>query len=104
MRAGDPLGLATDRLELSTKQGLVVVDGLWPVGIFAQSEALSARGRDPKTRVEDIMDSRVIVLPGDCPLRRAAAQALAMGVRRLFVLDEGLRGVVSGLDFARAIQ
>jgi len=100
----DTLGLATDRLDLSNKHGLVVVEGVWPVGVFAQPDALIARSRDPETFVEDVMDSRVIALPGDVPLRRAATQALAMGIRRLFVVGDGLEGVVSGLDFARAIQ
>ena len=81
-----------------------MVDGIWPVGVFAQPDALRARGLDADTRVEDAMDPRVLALPGDIPLRRAATQAIAMGVRRILVVGTGLEGIVSGLDFARAIR
>ena len=100
----EELALAVDRLDRANKQGLVVVEGAWPVGIFDQAAALAARGLEPEERVEEAMNLSVLVLPGHIPLARAAAQALAMHVRRILILDDrGLRGIVSGLDFARAV-
>ncbi|MBX3246376.1 MAG: CBS domain-containing protein [Myxococcales bacterium] len=104
VKAEDPLALAVDRLDRANKQGLVVVEGGWPVGIFDQRAALSARGLPPETRVDEAMSLRVLTLPGHVPLSRAAAQALAMRVRRILVMsDHGTTGIVSGLDFARAV-
>ena len=104
VKAEDPVALAVDRLDRANKQVLVVVEGAWPVGIFDQAAALAARGLEPEERVEEAMNLSVLVLPGHIPLARAAAQALAMHVRRILILDDrGLRGIVSGLDFARAV-
>jgi CBS domain-containing protein len=104
VKTDDPLVLAVDRLDLSNKHGLVVVHDHWPVGVFAQADALLARARDPQTRVDEVMDLRIIALAPEIPLHRAAAQALALGVRRIFVVGQGVEGIVSGLDFARVLQ
>lgn len=100
----DPLSLATQRLDLSNKHGLIVVEDGWPVGIFAQVDALAARARDPRTHVEEVMSLKVLVLPPSIPLHRAAGQALAMGVRRILLVDERLEGVVSTFDFAGVVR
>jgi len=99
----DPLALAVDRLDLSNRHGLVVVDGKWPIGVFTQRDALLSRARSPKTPVADVMDPRVVALPPDVALFRAAEQSLSLGVRRTLVVDDGLQGILSGLDFARAV-
>jgi CBS domain-containing protein len=102
--ADDPLALAADRLDRSNKQGLVVVDDGWPVGIFDQRIALASRGMPAETRVDEVMSLRIATLPSHVPLSRAAAQALELKVRRILVVQErNTTGIVSGLDFARFV-
>jgi predicted transcriptional regulator len=97
----DPVALAIDRLELSNKHGLAVVQDNWPVGVFAQADALLSRAKDPQTPVAKLMDTRVLVLPNSLPIGSAAAQAVSMGARRIFTIADGLRGVVGGMDYLR---
>ena len=100
----DPATLAVDRLDMSNKHGLVVVQGVFPVGIFDQSCALRSRHLPSRTLVEDVMNPRILILPPTVPLGRAASQALSMNVRRILIEDDrGVTGIVSGLDFARVM-
>ncbi len=105
--ATDTLALAIDRLDKAHKQALVVVDLGWPVGVFDQGDALAARGLKPEVTVDEAMHLEILVLPSTLSVARAAAQALAMGVRRVLVQcdnpADGQIGVVSGLDFAKLI-
>lgn len=104
VKADDPLALAADRLARANKQGVVVVEDDWPIGIFDQRIALASRGMPPETRVDEVMSLRVVTLPAHVPLSRAAAQALALKVRQILVVQErGTTGLVSGLDFARFV-
>ena len=104
VKAEDPIALAVDRLELSNKHGLVVVEGGFPVGIFDQACALEARRLPPNTAVEHAMNVRILILPGDIGIGRAAEQALGMNVRRILIEDDlGISGIVGGLDFARVM-
>ena len=107
VRADDPIALAVDRLDRSNRHGLIVTDRAgWPVGTFAQVDALLGRAKDPKTPVEDAMECRILVLPPSTPLYRLAQQALAMNVRRVVLMDRddlGIRGVVSSFDFCRLV-
>lgn len=103
IRAAEPLSLATERLEKARVSGLVVLDGDWPVGIFAQREALSAKDLRPDTPVEDVMSSSILLLDEATPIHRAAAQARATRVRRVVALKAGRSsGILTGLGFARA--
>lgn len=105
VKVDDSLSLAIERLDASNKHGLIVVDGEWPVGTFAQVDALIGRARDPRTPVEDAMNLLVLSLPPDIPLYRAAGQALALNVRRILLVDEReIQGVVSTFDFARVVK
>lgn len=104
VKAEDPIALAVDRLELSNKHGLVVVEDDFPVGIFDQSSALQSRRLPPQTAVEHAMDVRILILPGEIGLGRAAEQAFGMNVRRILIEDDrGVTGIVGGLDFARVM-
>jgi CBS domain-containing protein len=104
VKADDPIALAVDRLDLSNKHGLVVVEGSFPVGIFDQACALESRRLPPNTAVEHAMNVRILILPGAMSLSRAAEQALGMNVRRILIQnDRGLTGIVGGLDFARVM-
>lgn len=105
VKADDPIALAVDRLDVSNKHGLVVVEGGFPVGIFDQSSALEARRLPPHTAVEHAMNVRILILPGEIGLGRAAEQAFGMNVRRILIENErGVSGIVGGLDFARIMN
>lgn len=100
-----PLALAADRLSLAQVSGLVVVDpDGWPVGMFTQTEALLARGVLSDSPVEDVMSPAMVCLDVRTPIHRAAAAAHAAQARRVLVVEgRRLRGVLTGLDFARAV-
>jgi len=104
VKADDPIALAVDRLDLSNKHGLVVVEGDFPVGLFDQASALESRRLPPNTAVEHAMDVRILILPAGIGMGRAAEQALGMKVRRILIEDDlGVNGIVGGLDFARVM-
>ena len=104
IRAEEGLSLAKERLEKARVSGLVVVEDDWPVGIFTQTEAMEARHVRRATAVADVMSPRILSLSSRTRLHRAAAQAVATNVRRVVVQDgEELVGILSGLDFARAV-
>lgn len=105
VRATEPVSLATDRLAKAHVTGLVVVDeDEWPVGVFTQLEALTSKDAPAETPVEDVMNPAMLCLRVDTPLHRAAAQASALRVRRvLCVEDRRIRGILTGIDFARAV-
>jgi len=104
IRAEDPVGMAVERLERARVSGLVVVENGWPVGVFTQAEALGARDVALDTPVEKVMSSRLLTLPSRTRMYRAAAQAAATRVRRVVLQDgDALVGILSGLDFARAV-
>lgn len=102
----DPLTLGVDRLAAAHRWALiVVVDGKWPVGSFSQAEALSARDAPPMQRIEHWMNPAVLSLPAEMPAHRAARAALALGAPPIVAVSEtGIRGVVTGTDFARLVS
>jgi CBS domain-containing protein len=105
VKADDTIALAVDRLDLSNKHGLVVVEGDFPIGIFDQACALDARRLPPSTAVENAMNVRILILPAAMGLGRAAEQAIGMNVRRILIEnDRGVTGIVGGLDFARVMD
>lgn len=105
IRDQEPLGEALERLDRGHAGALVVVEEGWPVGMFGKREALEARDLPRSVAVGDVMSPRILVLPPSTSLHRAAAQASALGVRRV-VIQEGndVKGILSGLDFARAVM
>lgn len=106
IRAVEPVSLATDRLEKAHVSGLVVVDEEeWPVGTFTQLEGLAARFLSGETPVEEAMSYAMLCLDVRTPLHRAAAQAHATRARRvLAVEDRKVKGILTGIDFARAAK
>lgn len=105
VKANDPVRLAIDRMAAAHRSGLVVVDEGWPVGVFSQAEALSARDAAPDATVDDWMSTSVLCVPLDIPVYRAAQQAHATGVRRVLGVDgREVRGILSGLDFATIVK
>jgi CBS domain-containing protein len=105
IRDQEPLSEALERLDRGHASGLVVVEDGWPVGIFSKHEALESRDLPRSEAVGDVMSPKILVLPPSTSLHRAAAQASALGVRRV-VIQEGseVKGILSGLDFARAVM
>lgn len=104
LKAEDPIALAVDRLDVSNKHGLVVVEGDFPVGVFDQACALESRRLPPQTAVEHAMNVCILILPAGIGIGRAAEQALGMNVRRILIeSDRGVTGIVGGLDFARVM-
>lgn len=104
IRASEPASMATDRLEQAGVSGLVVVEDGWPVGVYAQPEALAARELPRQTPVQDVMSAAILLLHADLPVHRAAAQAAAMDARRVIATrDDEHVGIMSGLDFASVV-
>lgn len=103
IRVDQTLALAMEWLDRAHVTGLIVTDNDWPIGVFAQEDALAARDLAPETVVGSLYDPSLICLPRDTPIHRAAAQCARMGVRRIVVSHHhDFIGVVTGLDFAAA--
>lgn len=100
----DGIGIAAERLRDSRKHALVVFDDAWPVGTLAQEELLLARDWPDDTPVESWMNLRMLCLPVTMPAFRAAAHALTLNARHVLAMsDVRLEGIVSAIDFARAL-
>jgi CBS domain-containing protein len=100
----EPLLRAVERLRESGVTGLVVVEGGLPVGLFTQREALEAQGRATDIAVEDAMTQAMLALPQATPLFRAAGFTLSTSARRVLAVEHHqVKGIVTGLDFARAV-
>lgn len=103
VEVGTPMAVARERLRLAHVTGLIVVEDGWPVGMLAQSDALDADA-DDADRVDLHMDPALFCVEASLPLHRAAAQAARMGARRVIACrHRDMVGVISGLDFARAV-
>lgn len=102
VEASERLRVALDRLEKAHVSGLVVLDEGWPVGIFTRVEALAARDLPVDTPVDEVMSASTFCVSSQTPVRRAAAQCATLAARRLLVVEHReLRGVMTGIDFAR---
>lgn len=105
IRDHEPLSEALERLDRGHASGLVVVEDGWPVGIFSKRQALEARDQPRSTAVGDVMSPKILVLPPTISLHRASAQASNLEVRRVVIHDgTDVKGILSGLDFARAVM
>jgi predicted transcriptional regulator len=104
VEARSSVAAATALLDERHLTGVVVVEDGWPVGMFAQPDALASRGLPDPTPVDQVMDTALICLPIDTRMHRAAAFVARLDVRRVIACAGGEAvGVVGGLDFARAI-
>jgi CBS domain-containing protein len=105
---GAPISEAVERLASAGVHGLVVVDGLSPVGIFDHNEALAARRLPPsllEDPVEQIMCHDVITLSASTPIHRAARYSWSTKARRILVREnEQLVGIVSDLDLVDSLS
>lgn len=101
VEVGVSLGDARERLRNAHVSGIVVVEDGWPVGVLAQSDALTG---DDADRVDLHMDPALFCVDATLPLHRAAAQAVRMRARRVIACrHREMVGVISGLDFARVV-
>ncbi len=96
---------AASRLDRVGVTGVAILDDYgYPVGAFTQVEALAGRDLSPTTKVEEVMSYGLVLQHVQTPLYRAAAHAFEARARRVFAMDNGeLVGLVTGLDFARAL-
>jgi CBS domain-containing protein len=106
---GDTIDTAIVRLASAGVHGLVVVDGMAPVGVFTHTEALAARALPPAMRrsksVEEVMSYETICLDVNTPIFRAAAYAVAMNVRRILVVESRhLVGILSCVDLVGVLS
>lgn len=100
----EAVSTASDRLAQERVTGLVVVEERWPVGLFGQIEALAARDLPPATPVEQAMSYALLCMPVGAPLYRAAGAAAVTRARRvLTIVGREAVGILTGLDFARAL-
>jgi CBS domain-containing protein len=104
---GDTIDDAVAKLDERNVRGLPVLDGKVPVGVFTQLEAIKARSLPANVRtrpVEELMSYETASMDASTPLYRAAGQAIATNVRRIFVTKERtLAGIVTGYDVARVL-
>lgn len=104
---GETIDDALAKLDEGNVRGLAVLDGKVPVGAFTQLEAIKARSLPASLRtrpVEEMMSYETASLDGSTPLYRAAGQAVATNLRRIFVTESrALVGIVTGYDVARVL-
>lgn len=104
VESNQPIAAADDLIDRLHVTALVVVEDGWPVGIFGQIEALSARDLPRDTPIGTVLDSAMICLPETCRIYRAAAHAAQLDVRRVIVTRSAEAvGIIGGLDFARVV-
>ena len=102
--ARDPLSEAVTMLSRARISGVVVLENGVPVGIFTHEEALGARDRPGQTPVDESMSQAMLCLPVSTPVFRAAGFTISTRARRVLAIDQHhLKGVLTGLDFARCL-
>jgi CBS domain-containing protein len=98
-------GEALEALQRGGITGLVVNEGEWPVGVFTQREVLSARQLPLSTPVEEVMSASMLCLQAKSPLYRAAALAATTRARRVLAVEgRHMVGILTGMDFTRALR
>jgi CBS domain-containing protein len=105
IEAGAPVEQAIGYMSGAHVSGLVVMDDGFPVGVFTSGELLEAGLHRPGTPVEEVMSAALLCMHVSTPLHRAAAQAAATRARRVVAIeDRRVRGMLTGLDFARVAR
>jgi len=104
VEASEPVVRAFEELERARIQGVVATEGGMPIGIFTQAEALEARGLPAASPLEQAISASMLCLPSETVMFRAAAFAVSTRARRVLAIDHHhIRGILTGLDFARAL-
>jgi CBS domain-containing protein len=99
-----PVRLVLDLLDRAELGSVLVMDGIFPVGVFGRRERIAIDPRDLDQPIEAVMSSRLVVLEAELPLHRAAARMVATGVELAAVRgpDDHL-AVLTPSDVARAL-
>lgn len=93
-----------EKLAETNVSGLVVMEDGIASGLFTQLEAVASRDMPASTKIADVVEYSVIGLPWRTPLHRAAGFAANSRARRVLTMDgTEVRGIVTALDFARAL-
>jgi CBS domain-containing protein len=104
VEAREPVSHAIGKLARAGVGAIAVLDEGAPVGMFTQYEALESRFLPRDATVEDAMTQAMLCLPADTPLFRAAGFTVATRTRRILAVEHRqVVGILSGLDFARAL-
>lgn len=104
VEASAPLSDAVATLSRARISGVAVMENGVPVGIFTQEEALAARDRPGVSSVDESMSQAMLCLPVSTPMFRAAGFTISTRARRVLAIDHHhLKGVLTGLDFARCL-
>lgn len=102
--AGMPISAANELLASQHISAVVVEEHGWPIGVFAQIDALACRDLPRGTPVGTMVDPAMICLPSTTRMFRAAAHAAQLDVRRVIACeDRQAVGVLGGLDFAKVV-
>jgi len=101
--AFEPVSAAREQLKSLGVRGLIVAEEGWPIGVFAEEDALASRHRDASTPVEHVMGPDVLIQGPDVLACRAAARMATMHARRIVVVEDAVvRGVLTEVDLAGA--
>ena len=104
VESDESLGKVVDQLARAGIAGVVVMEVGRVVGIFTQEEALEAREQPLTVPVEEHMTQSMVCLASDTSLFRAAGFSIATRARRVLAVEHHhVTGILTGLDFARAI-
>jgi predicted transcriptional regulator len=105
--SGRSIEEAVTQLDESNVQGLVVVEGDWPVGVFTHIDALHALAMPSflrKLPVERVLSHEIICLHTSTPLYRVAQHARNLRARRILAVNERrVRGIATGLEVLRVM-
>jgi CBS domain-containing protein len=103
--AHDSVANAVKLLEDAHVGGVIVAEDEWPVGMFAQADALRAANVPSTTAVEEVMNQSFVCVPAGMRMHRAAKRAVHVKARRVIVVNKHEAvGILTGLDFARCVS
>lgn len=98
-----PIADAVEAFSREDVSTIVVLGESWPCGVFTKQDALRAKAAAGST-LSDVMNPDILVVPETTTLHRVAAKAATTDVRCVIVSrDQLMVGVLSGLDFCRAL-
>lgn len=99
-----PVRLVLALLDQADLGSVLVMDGRFPVGVFGRRERMQIDAADLDRPVDALMSANVVVVPGELPLHRAAAQLHATGAElAAVVVAEAHYRVLSPSDVVRAL-
>lgn len=102
--AHDTVANASALLDERHIGGVIVAEDKWPVGVFAQADALRAARAPRDTPVEEVMNHSFVCVPAGMRMHRAARRSVHVKARRVIVVNKSEAvGLLTGIDFARCV-